>query len=112
MLQHQLLAWELLGGMVMDLGWAATAPVRRPIWRAFVTASWPWPLILMMAGGAASAWFGLQELRPELAAWRNGVGMVAFFAGCAIALSAPFLWRDARREANRGLVHDQPSNDR
>jgi len=109
------LAWlarELIGEMLGEAAWFASGPVRRPVWKAFATASWPWPLAVMMLVGAGAAVLGLQELRPELARWRNAVGLLAFLGGCGVALFAPFLWRDARREGRRVLDPDQPSNDR
>ena len=106
------LAVEFLCEVVVGATWFASGPLRRPVWNAFVTASWPWPLGMMMLVGAGIALLGWRELQPELAGWRNVVGLVAFLGGCGVALFAPFAWRDARREHRDVMGPDQPSNDR
>ena len=106
------LAWEVVGEIIGEAAWSASQPVRRPVWNLFVTASWPWPLVVMMLLGASAAWLGLRELRPELASWRRTIGLGAFLGGCGVALFAPFLWRDARRAGREVRDRDQPSNDR
>ena len=104
------LAWELVSEILGEGAWFATGPLRRPVWSVFVTASWPWPLAVMMLVGAGAAWLGLRELRLELASWRRTIGIVAFLGGCGITLFAPFLWRDARRAGREVRDRDQPSN--
>jgi hypothetical protein len=90
----------LLCQMVADLAGEAvreiTGPLRRPIWRVFVAASWPWPLLVMLGIGAAAiiaALVALSDLSRErpLCIW-------LLLGGAAIMLVSPFLWRDARRE--------------
>ena len=86
---------ELLGEAVR----AVTAPLWMPLWRIFVAASWPWPLLLVMMVGMAAAVYGtwgLLEVR-----WEQPVGMWLFLGGSAVVLVAPFYWRDARRERFR-----------
>ena len=92
------LAWEFASDALGEVFWWATGPIRRPIWRAFVTASWPWPMLVQMFVGAAAAYVGLTQLNPELPRWRGASGVVAFLGGCGIALVAPLVWRDARRQ--------------
>jgi hypothetical protein len=92
------LAWEFLGDIVGEVSSLATGPIRRPIWRMFVTAAWPWPLLLMMFLGAGAAAFGLLQLRNDVSSWRKTVALIAVLGGFAFVLLAPFIWRDARRE--------------
>jgi hypothetical protein len=93
------LGW-LLCQMVIDLVgeavWAVTGPLRRPIWRIFVDASWPWPLLMMLGVGAAAIVTGLVIL-SDLSRERP-LGLWFLFGGAAIMLVSPFLWRDARQE--------------
>ena len=94
-----ILGW-LLCQMVVDLAgevlWAVTGPLRRPIWRLFVAASWPWPLLMMLGIGAAAVVAGL-ILLSDLSRERP-LGIWLSLGGAAIMLVSPFLWRDARRE--------------
>ena len=76
--------------------WEVTGPLRRPIWRVFVAASWPWPLVLMLGIGATAVASGLVIL-SDLSRERP-LGLWLLLGGAAIMLVSPFLWRDARRE--------------
>ena len=86
---------ELLGGALRHL----TAPLWMPLWRLFVAASWPWPLILVLTVGALAAAYGMAGLIE--ARWQELVGVWLFLGGCAVMLVAPFYWRDARRERSK-----------
>jgi len=90
----------LLCQMVVDLVgeaiWEVSGPLRRPIWRVFVAASWPWLLLTMLGIGAATVMLGLVVL-SDLSRERP-LGMWLLVGGAAILLVSPFLWRDARRE--------------
>lgn len=92
---------ELVGSLVGAAVWEFTAPLRRPVWRVLVTASSPWPLLLLLGIGAATLSAGLYFLRDVS---NDGfVGLWLLLAGVTILLVSPLLWRDARRERkNRG----------
>src|SRR5262245_37340961 len=98
------LLWELIAALVGDAAWEATSPLRRPIWRAFVSASWPWPLLALLAIGAAAVAAGLSvlgDLRRE-----GSVGIGLLLSGAAVMLIGPLLWRDARRERRRSAENN------
>ena len=92
------LFWEIVGDAIGEIVWAVTAPVRRPIWRAFVRARWPWPLLLMLVGGALVSIGGMGLVHQYESGWRAGVGMGLFLVGAFFAVGGGYLWRDARRE--------------
>ena len=92
------LAWEVIGDALGESLGVLTRPIRRPIWRVFVTASRSWPLMLMLLLGWGAAALGLLELHHDLGRWWNLTGIIALLGGCGIGLFAPLLWRDARRE--------------
>jgi len=87
---------QMLADLVGEVLWGVTAPLRRPIWRVFVVASWPWPLILALGIGAAAVISGLVIL-CDLSRERP-LGLWLLLGGAGIMLVSPFLWRDARRE--------------
>jgi hypothetical protein len=93
------LGW-LLCQLVIDLVgeamWEVTGPFRRPIWRVFVAASWPWPLFLLLGIGGAAFIAGLVVLSDL--SQEHPLGLWLVLGGAAIMLVSPFLWRDARRE--------------
>jgi len=96
------LAWEIAGDTIVDVIWWVTGPIRRPIWRAFVNASWPWPPLVMSTLGGAVAVAGFIRLDAvEVTGWRAGAALIGFFAGGLSALLSPMLWRDARRQRRR-----------
>lgn len=88
---------ELAGELLGEAAYAVTAPVRRPVWRAFVNARWPWPLLVVSGLGAAGSAGGLWLFKHYEDGWRAGAGVTLFLAGAFVALIAPFVWRDARR---------------
>ena len=96
------LVWEIVGGIIGDIlvevGWAATGPVRRPIWRAYVTASWPWPLFLSLAIAFGIIGGSLSLMEPGSNNWQFGAAVLDLIGGAWLALLAPLLWRDARRQ--------------
>ena len=96
------LAWELVGEIAGEAFVIAAAPITRPIWRAFVAASWPWPLLLLVGVGGGAAWLGWLQANPELATWRRVSGLTAFLGGCIILLLAPFIWAAAQRDREEG----------
>ena len=93
------LAWEIIGDAIAEIFSLITAPVRRPLWRAFGRARWPWPLLLMLVGGGAVSVLGLSLTRLEEGGWRSGLGLILFLVGAIFAVSSGYLWRDARRDA-------------
>ena len=86
---------ELLGEALRAL----TAPLWMPLWRLFVTASWPWPLLLVLMSGGAAAVYGMWGLLE--ARWQEPFGVWLFLGGAAVMLVTPFYWRDARQERSR-----------
>jgi hypothetical protein len=91
------IVYQMIGELVWSVVWRIARPIHQPIWRAFHTARWPWPLILVMAAGLGGAWFALRSVDPEHP-WSVTLGVIVFLLGVAMAITAPFLWRDARRE--------------
>jgi len=92
------LFWEIVGEAIGEIIGAVTAPVFRPIWRAFVRARWPWPLLLMLVGGALVAIGGLSLAHMYESRWQAGIGFFLFLAGAFFAVGGGYLWRDAQRE--------------
>ena len=87
---------QMVADLVGEAVWEITGPLRRPIWRIFVAASWPWPLLVMLGIGVAAviaALVVLSDLNRE-----RPLGIWLLLVGAAIMLVSPFLWRDARRE--------------
>ena len=88
---------ELLGELFGEAAHAVTEPIRRPVWRAFVHARWPWPLLLVSGLGAIGSAGGLWLFKHYEHGWRAGAGVTLFLAGAFVALIAPLVLRDARR---------------
>jgi len=97
------LAWALLGEVIGEMFGYVLRPVTRPVWRAMVSARSPWPLIVMLVIGVSTTLIALPLLSYD--DWRGGTGFLLFVGGAGLALSAPFLWRDARRQAASGAEH-------
>jgi hypothetical protein len=95
-----LLGWllcQLIADLVGEIVWGITGPLRRPIWRVFVAATWPWPLLMMLGIGAAAVIVGiviLIDLTRE-----HPLGLWFLLGGAGVMLVSPFVWRDARRES-------------
>jgi hypothetical protein len=87
---------QLIADLVGEAVWEITGPLRRPIWRVFVAASWPWPLLMMLGIGGAAVIAGLVVL-SDLTRERP-LGLWLLLGGAGVMLVSPFLWRDARRE--------------
>ena len=87
---------QMLADLVGKAVWEITGPLRRPIWRVFVAASWPWPLLVMLGIGAATV-IGALVVLSDLSRERP-LGIWLLLGGAAIMLVSPFLWRDTRRE--------------
>ena len=100
------LAWELVGAAIGEIAWAVTAPVRRPIWRAFVQARWPWPLLVMLFGGSSVSIAGLGLAHMYETRWQAGVGVGLFLVGAFFAVGGGYLWRDAQRERAERAMRD------
>ena len=95
------LAWHLLGELITEVLRYASGPLRRPIWRAMTNARWPWPLLAMLGLGIGTLAGSLALLTRS--DWLAAVGIIGFFIGAGLTLSAPLVWRDAQREgAQRG----------
>lgn len=95
------IAWHLAGDMIAEAVGYLLRPITRPIWRSFVRARWPWPLLAMLCfGGAATA--AALRLMSETG-WRGMSSIPLFFAGVGLTLFAPILWRDAKREGERTI---------
>ena len=95
------LCWLLVGELLGEIFWAATAPMRRPIRAAFIAARWPWPLLCLLGIGAVSAVGGLWIMRDDRGLF-SSLGVVLFLGGSGVALLAPLLWRDSRRVRSGG----------
>ena len=102
---------ELLGALVGETACAVSAPVRRPIWRAFVQARWPWPPLLVAGLGTAGSAGGLWAFKHHEQGWLATAGLALFLGGAFVALIAPLVWRDARRvrESERGTATEPSS---
>jgi|SRR5215467_7313822 len=87
---------QMLADLVGEAAREITGPLRRPIWRVFVAASWPWPLLVMLGIGAATV-IGALVVLSDLSRERP-LGIWLLLGGAAIMLVSPFLWRDSRRE--------------
>ena len=101
------LLWELLSALFGEAAWTATEPVRRPVWRAFVRARWPWPLLLVAGVGGVASVGGLWAFKHSAEGWRAGAGLTLFLGGAFVALTAPFVWRDARQVRARGAARSR-----
>ena len=93
------LLWELIATFIGEAAWEAAGPLRRPIWRMFVSASWPWPLLALLGCGAAVVAVGLWLLNDLSREGFEGVGLL--LSGVAVVLISPLLWRDARRDREK-----------
>ena len=94
------LVCQMVADLVGEAIWEVTGPLRRPIWRVFMVASWWWPLLVMLGIGAAAIVSGLLVL-SDLSRERPA-GIWLFLGGAAVMLISPFLWRDARRDRTGG----------
>jgi hypothetical protein len=91
---------EIATEFLLDVGTAATRPIRRPIWAVFTRAQWPWPAALMAVFGTACSFAGAQLMqRPNMPKWAELVGIYLFLGGALVILAAPALWFEARRRA-------------
>jgi hypothetical protein len=87
---------QLIADLVGETVWGVTGPLRRPIWRVFVAATWPWPLLIMLGIGAAAVIVGLLILTDLTR--EQPLGLWLLLGGVGVMLVSPFVWRDARRE--------------
>ena len=92
-----LIATQLVAEGVGHALWHAAHPIRRPIWRAFRTASWAWPLLLVVGVSGGGAVLGYSVM--DQGGWLEGLGAFSAGLGSFIALISPLLWRDARRSS-------------
>jgi hypothetical protein len=88
---------EALSDLLGDAASAAVAPAWRPVWRMFLRSRWPWPALLMAALGVAGVIAGFRLHERYDPGWRGVAALLLYFVGGAVAVVAPFLWRDARR---------------
>jgi hypothetical protein len=70
-------------------------PVTRPIWRAFVVARWPWPLLIVLPLGVASMLKAYALLSSPVLA---DAGLAMFFGSDSVSLLTLILWSETRRE--------------
>jgi hypothetical protein len=70
-------------------------PVTRPIWRAFVVARWPWPLLIVLPLGVASMLKAYALLSSPVLA---DAGLAMFFGSASVSLLTLILWSETRRE--------------
>lgn len=90
------LGLEIFGEAVVEASRVLLRPVTRPIWRAFVMARWPWPLLLGLPLGVAGLVEGYSLLSSPN--W-GGTGLSLFFVGAGAFLCTLILWYESRREA-------------
>jgi hypothetical protein len=84
--------YEVLGERIFNL----LRPVTRPIWRAFVVARWPWPLVIALPLGVTSVYNGYSLLSSPAHA---DAGFALFFGGDGVCILTLILWSETRREA-------------
>jgi hypothetical protein len=97
------LLWIVLEELTGTVISAVTAPVRRPIRDTFIRARRPWPLLLLLGVGLAAAATGVWTMARGEPHWVGPVGFLLFLTGSGIVISAPLLWRDARRQRVKSI---------
>ena len=90
------LGWEILHEAVGERIVELLRPVLRPIWRAFVLARWPWPLLIVLPLGVAGVFEGYSLLSSPT---RGGAGLALFFGGAGVSILTLIVWSETRREA-------------
>ena len=91
---------EIAGEALLALGATVTAPIRRPVWALFMRAKLPWPAVVLVAIGVASAVVGGRLLqKPNSSSWENGLGLVLFLGGAFVTLAGPAFWFHERNRA-------------
>jgi hypothetical protein len=89
------LDWEVFFEAVGQRILRLLRPVTRPIWRAFVAARWPWPLLVVLPLGVASMLKAYTLLSSPAGA---DAGLALFFGSAGVSLLTLILWSETRRE--------------